>query len=357
MSAPVEIRKLNSLRGLAALIVLISHYSNESGLWGTALGNGAGQFGVMIFFLLSAFLISYLYLDTPPTPRSVTNFAIARIARVMPLFLITVIVSFAVIRYLPSSFGAFVYNIPDVNALLSHLLLLRGEDVLWTIPPEIHFYMFFAIAWVLWPYLKIVLYGVVAILLASIVIGKGGLPLQLFFGFTATHTFIKVFPYFAVGFLLGHLFRHWRPRAHLCSHYYVIALLVIPLLYPDIFFYLTGQHHGIWKNAGILTCVSAVFFVVVFFVPDKNWVLENRVGDLLGRISYSLYLLHHPLLLFLKSLGLVTGIGGLVLFFLLAAGLAYISLSAFELPMRRWIKSVSFPDARPEPQRSVIGDR
>ncbi|MEQ1738775.1 MAG: hypothetical protein ABL884_02625 [Methyloglobulus sp.] len=42
MNSPFEIRKLNSLRGFAALIVLISHYSNL-GLWGKTLGNGAGQ--------------------------------------------------------------------------------------------------------------------------------------------------------------------------------------------------------------------------------------------------------------------------------------------------------------------------
>jgi peptidoglycan/LPS O-acetylase OafA/YrhL len=69
----MEIRKLNSLRGLAALIVLVSHYSNESGLLGRALGIGAGQFGVMIFFPLSSFLISYLYLDRQSGAGAIFN--------------------------------------------------------------------------------------------------------------------------------------------------------------------------------------------------------------------------------------------------------------------------------------------
>jgi hypothetical protein len=47
----VEIRKLNSLRGLAALIVVISHFSNHSHLFNGMLGQGAGQLGVMLFFI------------------------------------------------------------------------------------------------------------------------------------------------------------------------------------------------------------------------------------------------------------------------------------------------------------------
>ena len=87
----MEIRKLNSLRGIAALIVLVSHYSNESGLLGKALGSGGGQFGVMLFFLLSAFLISYLYLHQQPRRPQLTAYFRARAGRVLPLFLFTVL--------------------------------------------------------------------------------------------------------------------------------------------------------------------------------------------------------------------------------------------------------------------------
>jgi len=42
-------RELDGLRGLAAIIVLVSHVSNETGLWGNLLGHGGGRIGVMIF--------------------------------------------------------------------------------------------------------------------------------------------------------------------------------------------------------------------------------------------------------------------------------------------------------------------
>lgn len=45
----MEIRKLNTLRGIAATIVLVFHFSNSTGWLGKLLGYGAGHIGVMVF--------------------------------------------------------------------------------------------------------------------------------------------------------------------------------------------------------------------------------------------------------------------------------------------------------------------
>ena len=43
----MEVRKLNMLRGIAAMIVVVSHFSNINPGWiGGYLGAGAGQIGV-----------------------------------------------------------------------------------------------------------------------------------------------------------------------------------------------------------------------------------------------------------------------------------------------------------------------
>ena len=39
-----------------------------------------------------------------------------------------------------------------------------------------------------------------------------------------------------------------------------------------------------------------VFFAVAFLTPDDNPVLCNRIGDYVGKVSFSIYLLHDPLL-------------------------------------------------------------
>jgi peptidoglycan/LPS O-acetylase OafA/YrhL len=56
-----QIRVLNTLRGIAALIVVIAHYSRSTGLLGGYSRRGSGQLGV-IFFMISGFLMTYIYL-------------------------------------------------------------------------------------------------------------------------------------------------------------------------------------------------------------------------------------------------------------------------------------------------------
>ena len=60
--------------------------------------------------------------------------------------------------------------------------------------------------------------------------------------------------------------------------------------------------------------MAAIFSILVFLVPDGNPILENRVGDHLGKVSYSLYLLHFPILLLFKQAGLAKGADGLALY-------------------------------------------
>lgn len=126
-----EIRRPNSIRAIAVMIVVLSHYSNESGMWGGYLGQGAGQLGVMLFFLLSYFLMAHLYFDSPPTIENIKKFAVARIARVLPLFLFVILVPYFIYQLPLSGVQPYFYHIPDAATLISHLLLLSGTSVLW----------------------------------------------------------------------------------------------------------------------------------------------------------------------------------------------------------------------------------
>ena len=70
----MQIRRLNTLRAIAALIVLVGHYSNRAQLWDAVLGTRAPQLGVMLFFLLSAFLMSVLYIDRVPDAHAMRRY-------------------------------------------------------------------------------------------------------------------------------------------------------------------------------------------------------------------------------------------------------------------------------------------
>ena len=293
-----EIRRLNTLRGLAALIVVISHYSNDTLILGGLLGYGAGQLGVMLFFVLSGFLMTHLY-GTQALDRSAAKrFAIARIARVVPLFVVVVITSYALYK---AGIRDVFYTIPTAKMLASHLLFLRGVDILWTIPPEIHFYILFIGLWWLGQRSGALLIALLAVVFA--VLWWAGFPDFRFrlFGLPVHITLLQTLPYFFLGVSMGALYARWRAPTHWRSHWFTLALLLIPLMFPKILALFTGWEYQFWKDNITLLVISLAFFALLFLVPEGNRLIENRVGDFLGKVSYSLYLLHIPVLKLLQQ--------------------------------------------------------
>ncbi|HWS76891.1 MAG TPA: acyltransferase [Thermomonas sp.] len=341
----MQIRRLNMLRGIAALIVLVGHYSNKAQLWDAVLGTRAPQLGVMLFFLLSAFLMTILYLDREPTRTAMRGYGVARVARILPLYVAIVVLSWLAQQTGLPWLTKVAYDIPGLKSLASHLLTLYGAQVLWTIPTELHFYVIFAALWWLrpragWaiPMFSIAVLGVFA---------SGHWPLgpkQPINGFPIDLPLLRGLPFFTVGMLIGMAYNRWQAPARLRHHAWALALPLILLLYPAILERLTGWTYSMWFTPAILLAMAAIFAVLVFLVPDGNPALENRVGDHLGKISYSLYLLHFPMLLLFTEAGLAKGVGGLALYLAATALAASATYRFFEFPMRRRIRAMAAGD-------------
>ncbi|GAA80909.1 hypothetical protein P20495_3431 [Pseudoalteromonas sp. BSi20495] len=86
--------------------------------------------------------------------------------------------------------------------------------------------------------------------------------------------------------------------------------------------------------------MSTVFFCVVFLVPNNNIVLANKIGDFLGKVSYSFYLLHMPIIGIVNKLNLNNELK-LLLSLSLSVFFAYISYVFFERPIANKIRSLS----------------
>jgi peptidoglycan/LPS O-acetylase OafA/YrhL len=332
----MEIRKLNTIRALAAMIVVLTHFSDVTGWLDKSLGGRAGQYGVMLFFLLSGFLMSYLYFERLFSASNLRRYLCARIGRVTPLYLLVVIGSFAAYQ---TGFQG-LYDVSNTDALLSHLLFIYGESVLWTIAPEIHFYLLFCIFWVLAGKRR----GLIWLLVVATFIGLffsnyprpnghiNGLPYDL-------HLF-RSLPYFLTGMLLGMYYKSLVIPSYLKRHVFVVALLLIPSLYPDFSPVSSDAKMRMWLNLEVLLVMASVFFCLVFLVPDNNIILANKVGDFIGKISYSLYLLHMPVILWLHELDLPVAIT-LALFLVASILLAWLSWRVIEKPCATFIRKVS----------------
>ena len=347
----MQIRRLNTLRAIAALIVLVGHYSNRAQLWDAVLGTRAPQLGVMLFFLLSAFLMSVLYIGRAPTPDAMRRYGLARFGRVVPLFLAVVVASWLLGKTGIPWVAESVYDIPDVKSLASHLATLYGVQVLWTIPAEIHFYLVFAVLWWLRPRLPWAIPLFCVAVLGLFASGHWPVgPKQPLMGFPIDLPVLRGLPYFVVGMAIGMLYLRWQAPARWRHHGFVAALGLLLLLYPAIFERLTGWSYGMgngespmWFVPLLLLAMSAIFFALVFLVPDGNPVLEHRLGDYLGNISYSMYLLHFPILQAMERFGLAKGGGGLLLFLAITIAASTITYRLFERPMRLRIRAKDAP--------------
>lgn len=333
----MEIRKLNTLRGIAATIVLVSHFSNSTGWLGKLLGYGAGQIGVMVFFILSGFLMSYLYLGQDFKKENVINYLAARGARVLPLFLLVVLLSYFFSSLDLSSI--IFYDIPNYKYLASHLSFMYGTSVLWTIAPEVQFYVLFLLIWKLSERVNLnrrILLVVMAIILLSVFAHsnyKGAIN-----GYPYHFNIIKSLPYFLSGVLFGWLYRHVAIANKYRSGWYSLSLLALLLLYPNIMSAISGYGHGMWYDIRVLLVVSFVFCCVLFLVPDDNFFLCNSIGDFLGKVSFSLYLWHLPILGVVKRANIENNFVMLIAFFSISLILSWFSYHLIERKAANYLR-------------------
>jgi peptidoglycan/LPS O-acetylase OafA/YrhL len=141
-----RMRELDTLRGIAALSVVIFHCFRvpDPALFGSAQRlfirvAGAGQFGVNLFFVLSGFLITGLLLDSRNRPDYYKRFYIRRALRILP--------AYYAILFLLAIFQIISRRFLIAGALYSANLAplfgisIASYAVLWSLGVEEHFYL------------------------------------------------------------------------------------------------------------------------------------------------------------------------------------------------------------------------
>jgi peptidoglycan/LPS O-acetylase OafA/YrhL len=124
-SAGPNIDVLDGIRGLAVLLVIASHT-------GAFHLNKHGGVGVWLFFCLSAFLLTMPFAARPERAVSgsaLLHYTVRRIRRILPAYYLLLLFEFTVL------------NGVDLARLVEHALFLRGDNILWTIPQEVLFYV------------------------------------------------------------------------------------------------------------------------------------------------------------------------------------------------------------------------
>jgi|SRR5690554_299669 len=262
-----RIDELDSLRGIAALVVVLYHYTFrfEEKFGFTQITDHFnlpyGHYGVELFFVISGFVI-FMSIEKINNPF---KFLYKRFIRLYPTFWIGMIFSYIFITF----FGPENLKVTPTEFLINFTMIPSFfnvpsvDGVYWTLKVEMFFYfiIFFVILFSVKKKYQIVGY------------------LYIFLGILS-FTLLRPTNYFFYGslFLIGiNFYKIWKDNASIHNHIQILLCLALTLFYSNFeFFYVT-------------LILLAIFYLLVY---NKLFFLKIRPLLFLGNISYSLYLVH-----------------------------------------------------------------
>ncbi|NZD62534.1 acyltransferase [Rhizobium sp. WYCCWR 11290] len=282
MSRPDYIPSLDGLRGVAALLVVEAHIGFIFPITAPHLVT-LGDEAVGLFFALSGFLMAHLYGSRPLTRENVLDFLVSRFARIYPVYLVAVIF----VAMLSSMQNLdFVQPIVGSTDFVRHVFLLGSSGVFWSIPPEIQFYLLFPALWLCLAQPHRYSGMIVGLTVVVVVDGLVELP-------GPGIMLVSKLPYFLFGALAGMMHSYWKswiPSA--LTGVSTLFLLAVFFAYRHI---LPGFSPEFW---GLQSAVAAAVIVglVARQPPISARVLAAAPVRFFGKISFSLYLFHVPIM-------------------------------------------------------------
>jgi len=316
-----QLNYLDRLRAVAVIGVLVVHTSQfaSANLMGSDSASlaiftllSSGRFGVEVFFLLSGFLLSYLY-ETPGKQKTNKQFFLARFFRIWPLWIIFSVV-WSLIFLLEDQDGSKFSN-PD---WVVTGLILSSVFLLW-LSPE-HYDSFIGGAWSI--QIEVLAYLVFALMrglsigkILTIAISVNLLGLALSFlssmdGYGVLDALRRLsfqtgFNFFVLGWLLARVFTHHSvlatdpvntkssvlesftfvfSRHSLLLGAWMVSFLVSPAIYGNT-----------------IEAVGFVALAIVFAQLSGKYRWVSRLLERTGKLSYFMFFMHFVWLYILNS--------------------------------------------------------
>jgi peptidoglycan/LPS O-acetylase OafA/YrhL len=282
-------KELDALRGIAALVVILFHFTMEREQ--AKFGFELGVTGVDLFFIISGFVIFMTINKVSVT----LEFAINRFTRLFPVYWTCVTFTFLLqfIMALLASDMTSISWLQYLGNLTMFQYYLGIEDIdgpYWTMLVEMLFYISMAILFSL-KKLKYILPIGLTILLLSII---NDVWLQKYIhqlnGIHKIFPLFTHFPLFFAGIVFYKIMHAEKGAAKNILLYCFLPLCFFTkLLLADN----GGRGIGFISFTQYLFILSLYFLLFILFVYNKLRFIINRPLLFLGRISFPLYLIHH----------------------------------------------------------------
>jgi len=278
MNKPDRIPFIDALRALAITGVIIAHCSAIAGLRGTIRQfTDLGGFGVQLFFIVSAFTIFLTYENAVATERcAMANFFIRRFMRLVPVYWLGIMLYSLVYGMESRGWGPppELWHYPFHATLTNIFVSTATSSVVpggWSISVEAIFYLAAPRLFVLIKNLRSALTFIIISTVAGMI-----LPFVL----------LEQLPIFGLGMALFFIYRDARAMATMAkpvvsTTILALAGVIFGLGFSDI---LPTPPH---LNYGV------AFLLLSLFLMDRPFrIIVNRATVMIGKMSYSAYLLH-----------------------------------------------------------------
>lgn len=329
------IKNLTGLRFYMALWVVVYHFGAYTGPV-----ISYGFLGVDVFFVLSGYILSYVYFDRFNSSIDISEylkFVKKRVARIYPMHLITMLGAlalFVVINYFVNPTPLYLNHIP-FQVTMTHSWGFLDSSRLnypsWSISAEWFAYLFILpLFFFLIRKSKGTLY---VIILFSFLFFQWFVSryAENSFGQTLGIGIIRIFPEFLIGCLACHLNKQANKE-------YQIALLIALLLLGGLF--------GLFAYNKVEYIFIAIIPLTIILLHKGSYLLDiffgTRIPVFLGEISYSIYMTHY---FGWKISGIVQDnffeedqkLLHFCLYILLTLLFSIIGYYSIEMPARKWI--------------------
>lgn len=290
LPTPQKIEELESLRGLAAFLVVFFHIPKWNPILDIGIINN-GYLMVELFFVLSGFVIFNAYSDKIDCRTDLLRFQFLRFSRLYPVHIIFLLafVLIELVKYVavmklgissPNSapfetnnIAAFIKNIFLISSVLPYQSQSFNYPA-WSISVEFYTYLIFGLSILLGRRVKNTLFALVAV--AALVM----LATEVTFGFTYL---LRCFSGFFVGCLTANVTKNLKLRM---PSYISLALLAVIVVFLQL---------KTTKDFDLLIYFLTAALIASLVLSQEGFLktlLNLKALTWLGAVSYSVYMSH-----------------------------------------------------------------
>lgn len=327
---------INGLRCYAVLLVVLFHFGIQ--------GFGSGFIGVDVFFVLSGYLMSAMIIPGVLNKDfKLFDFYIARAVRIIPSIILLVIVFYAIsFQFAPpdmfKDFSKYAMKSLLFTSNIEYLKLANGYFTgdshsnfllhTWSLSVEWQFYLVYPLIIMLTGWLTRSLKAISVVLSLVLVIS---LLASIFYATIDSSFNFYMLPTRAWEMTIGGVVFIALQKNIVRLPLFrvaVILLLISACVNYDI---------KLWPGyAAILPVVATA--LILFSCNQNSILLNNKVAQLIGSASYSIYLWHWPLFVTLSYFELLAGTKSRLLSAFASVVVGIVVYMLFEQRASKWLK-------------------